>query len=84
MLSGATPRIKFRKFGVGMSDKIDFALLAHKDVVARPCKKGEIIFREGDPASDLFPIQRGQVENRRGNRLLATFAGNNIFLAKWP
>jgi CRP/FNR family transcriptional regulator, cyclic AMP receptor protein len=62
-----------------MSDKIDFTLLAHKDIVARPYRKGEVIFREGDPAAELFVIQNGKVDISRGNRLLATLDGNNIF-----
>ena len=49
---------------------------------ARPSaafKQGEIIFREGDPATELYVIKSGRVDISTGNRLLATLDDNGIF-----
>jgi len=58
---------------------IDFGILAGAGAPVRECKAGDIIFREGDPAQELFVIQSGQVEIRTGNRLLATLSTHDIF-----
>jgi CRP/FNR family transcriptional regulator, cyclic AMP receptor protein len=38
-----------------------------------------VIFREGDPAQELFIVQSGEVEIRLGNRLLETLPQYSIF-----
>jgi CRP-like cAMP-binding protein len=60
-------------------DAVDFELIVRSDVATRSFKQGDTIFREGDPASELFVIKSGKVEIRHGNRLLDTLDGNNIF-----
>jgi CRP-like cAMP-binding protein len=60
-------------------DAVDFGLIVRSDVATRSFKQGDTIFREGDPASELFVIKSGKVEIRHGNRLLDTLDGNNIF-----
>jgi CRP/FNR family transcriptional regulator, cyclic AMP receptor protein len=56
---------------------VDFRLLAGAGVPARDFKAGDVIFREGEPAQELFIIQ--SVEIRLGNRLLETLPQFSIF-----
>jgi CRP/FNR family transcriptional regulator, cyclic AMP receptor protein len=58
---------------------VDFRLLAGTGVPARDFKAGDVIFREGDPAQELFIIQSGEVEIRLGNRILETLPQYGIF-----
>jgi CRP/FNR family transcriptional regulator, cyclic AMP receptor protein len=58
---------------------IDFGILAGAGAPARDYKAGDIIFREGDPATELFIVQKGTVEIRLGNRLLGTLPELSIF-----
>ena len=58
---------------------IDFGILAGAGAPAREFKAGEVIFKEGDSASEFFVIQRGKVEIRLGNRLLGTLSDHDIF-----
>jgi CRP/FNR family transcriptional regulator, cyclic AMP receptor protein len=58
---------------------IDFRLLAGAGAPVRDYKAGDVIFHEGDAAADMFVIQRGSVEIRLGNRLLATLSENELF-----
>ncbi len=58
---------------------VDFRLLAGAGVPARDFKAGDVIFREGDPAQELFIVQSGEVEIRLGNRLLETLPHYSIF-----
>lgn len=58
---------------------IDFGLLAGAGAPLRSYKAGEVIFREGDPAEELFIIKSGTVEIRLGNRLLDTLSDLSIF-----
>ena len=51
---------------------VDLRLLAGAGAPARDFKAGEVIFREGDPAHELFIIQSGEIEIRLGNRVLET------------
>jgi CRP/FNR family transcriptional regulator, cyclic AMP receptor protein len=62
--------------GADMAD-VDFKLLAGAD--SRAFKAGEIIFRQGDPASELFVVQSGTVEIRIGDRVLETLSAHGIF-----
>ena len=58
---------------------IDFRLLAGAGVPARDYKAGDVIFREGDVAQELFIIQSGEVEIRLGNRVLEKLPQYGIF-----
>jgi CRP-like cAMP-binding protein len=57
---------------------IDFALLAGDGIATRSAKAGEIIFKEGDEANQLFVIKSGQIEIQLGNRTLAELSANSI------
>ncbi len=58
---------------------VDFAILAGAGAPVRDYKAGEVIFREGDPADELFIVKTGKVEIRLGNRLLDTLPELSIF-----
>jgi CRP-like cAMP-binding protein len=58
---------------------VDFRLLAGAGVPVLDFKAGDVIFREGDPARELFIIQSGEVEIRLGNRILETLPQYSIF-----
>lgn len=63
-----------------MTDQpVDFRILAGAGVPVCDFKAGEVIFREGDPAQELFVVQSGEVEIRRGNRHLETLTQYGIF-----
>ena len=42
-------------------------------------KAGDVIFRRGDPAHELYIVQSGEVEIRLGNRVLETLPQYSIF-----
>lgn len=58
---------------------VDFGILSRMNTATRAFKAGETIFKEGDPAEELFVIQSGKVEIRLGNRLLDTLEEKAIF-----
>ena len=58
---------------------VDFRVLAGAGVPVRDFKAGDIIFRRGDPAHELFIVQSGEVEIRLGNRVLETLPQYSIF-----
>jgi CRP/FNR family transcriptional regulator, cyclic AMP receptor protein len=58
---------------------IDFGILAGAGAPVRDYKAGDIIFKEGDAAQEMFVIQSGKVDVRLGNRLLATLGAYDIF-----
>jgi CRP/FNR family transcriptional regulator, cyclic AMP receptor protein len=58
---------------------VDFGILAGAGAPVREFKAGEVIFREGDAAADLYVVQSGKVDIRLGNRLLGTVADHDIF-----
>jgi CRP/FNR family transcriptional regulator, cyclic AMP receptor protein len=65
---------------VGMAaSEIDFGLLAGDGIATRSAKAGEIIFKEGDEAQQLFVIKSGEVRIQSGNRMLAELSANHIF-----
>jgi CRP/FNR family transcriptional regulator, cyclic AMP receptor protein len=59
--------------------EIDFGLLAGDGIATRSAKAGEIIFKEGDEAHQLFVIKSGEVRIQSGNRMLAELSANHIF-----
>lgn len=60
-------------------DVIGFSFLVEPDVPVWYLKAGETIFKEGEPAKELYVIKSGQVEIQFGNRLLDTLEANDIF-----
>ena len=63
-----------------MSDMtIDFGILAGAGAPAHEFKAGDVIFKEGDPGTEFFVIQSGQVDIQLGNRLLGTLGDHDIF-----
>ncbi len=60
-------------------DVVGFSFLAESNVPVWYLKPGETIFKEGEPAKELYIIQRGTVEIQLGNRLLDTLEANDIF-----
>jgi CRP/FNR family cyclic AMP-dependent transcriptional regulator len=70
-------------WALGVMDKavsdVDFGLLAGDGIATRSAKAGEIIFKEGDEAEQLFVIKSGQVRIQLGNRTLSELSANSIF-----
>ena len=62
-----------------MAETVDFGILAGAGAPARSYKAGDVIFRQGDPAEELFIVKSGKVEVRLGNRLLDTLPELSIF-----
>jgi CRP/FNR family transcriptional regulator, cyclic AMP receptor protein len=58
---------------------IDFGILAGAGAPVRTFKAGDVIFRQGDPAEELFVVQSGKVEIRLGDRVLYTMSERSIF-----
>ncbi|HXX09538.1 MAG TPA: Crp/Fnr family transcriptional regulator [Pseudolabrys sp.] len=58
---------------------VDFSILIGKEVPTRSFKAGETIFRQGDPADELYVIQEGRVGVQTGNHLLDTLDSKTIF-----
>lgn len=58
---------------------VDFGLLAGAGAPIRNYKAGDVIFREGDAAEEMFVVKAGTVEIRLGNRLLDTLSERSIF-----
>jgi CRP/FNR family transcriptional regulator, cyclic AMP receptor protein len=58
---------------------IDFRILAGAGVAVREFKAGDVIFKQGDVAQELFVVQSGEVEIRLGNRVLETLPQYGIF-----
>jgi CRP/FNR family transcriptional regulator, cyclic AMP receptor protein len=58
---------------------VDFGILAGAGAPVRSFKAGEVIFRQGDPAEELYIVKSGKVEIRLGNRLLDTLPELSIF-----
>jgi CRP/FNR family cyclic AMP-dependent transcriptional regulator len=58
---------------------VDFGILAGDGIATRSAKAGEVIFRVGDVADQLFVIKSGEVSIQLGNRTLAELPANSIF-----
>ena len=57
----------------------DFRIFAGAGVPVREFKAGDVIFKQGDAAEELFIIQSGEVEIRLGNRMLEKLSNYNLF-----
>jgi|SRR5581483_1007798 len=60
-------------------DTAGFSLLTGNNIEARFFKAGDIIFREGDEAKELFVIRSGQVRVQIGNRTVTELGVDSIF-----
>jgi CRP-like cAMP-binding protein len=58
---------------------VDFGILAGAGAPTCSYKAGEVIFREGDPAQELYIVKSRKVEVRLGNRVLDTLPELSIF-----
>jgi CRP/FNR family transcriptional regulator, cyclic AMP receptor protein len=57
----------------------DFGLLTRAAAATRTVNAGEMIFREGDAAADMYVVKSGAIDIRRGNRTLETVEAGGIF-----
>lgn len=57
----------------------NFGMLSRPDIATRSFMAGDIIFRVGDAAEELFVIKEGQVEIRLNGRVLETLGENDLF-----
>ena len=62
-----------------MKHDASFGLLTGNGIETSSFKAGDIIFREGDNALELFVIKSGQVRIQIGNRTVAELAPDTIF-----
>ena len=62
-----------------MKHDAGFGVLTGNGIETLSFKAGDIIFREGDNALDLFVIKSGQVRIQIGNRTVAELAPDTIF-----
>ena len=66
------------RWGMATSE-IDFGVLTGNGIATRSARAGEVIFKEGDAADQLFVIKSGEVGIQSGNRTLAELSANHIF-----
>jgi CRP/FNR family cyclic AMP-dependent transcriptional regulator len=62
-----------------MKHDTSFAVLTGNNVETRIVKAGGTIFREGEPAQELFVIKSGDVRIQLGNRTISELHSNDIF-----
>jgi len=62
-----------------MQQDTGFGVLTGNNIEARSFKAGNVIFREGDPANELFVIKSGQVRIQIGNRTVTELGQESIF-----
>jgi CRP/FNR family transcriptional regulator, cyclic AMP receptor protein len=62
-----------------MKQDTSFGVLTGNAIETVSFKAGDVIFREGDNALDLFVIKSGQVRIQIGNRTVAELAPDTIF-----
>jgi|SRR5580704_14557227 CRP/FNR family cyclic AMP-dependent transcriptional regulator len=62
-----------------MKPDTSFSLLTGDNFKTQSAKAGEVIFREGDEARELFVIRSGQVRIQIGNRTVAELSADSIF-----
>jgi CRP/FNR family transcriptional regulator, cyclic AMP receptor protein len=58
---------------------VSFDILIGPQVPRRSFKAGELIFRQGDPASEMYVIESGNVEIRSDRLLIDTLGSKSIF-----
>ena len=62
-----------------MKHDTGFSILTGNDIAVRFFKAGDIIFREGDEATELFVIKSGRVRIQIGNRTITELGPDSIF-----
>jgi CRP/FNR family cyclic AMP-dependent transcriptional regulator len=62
-----------------MKQDTGFSILTGNNIEARFFKAGDVIFREGDEAKELFVIKSGQVRIQIGNRTVTELGQDSIF-----
>src|ERR1700744_429919 len=62
-----------------MQQQTDFSVLTGNNIEAKSFKAGDVIFREGDEAKELFVIKSGEVRVQIGNRTVTELGRDNIF-----
>jgi CRP-like cAMP-binding protein len=62
-----------------MKHDTSFAVLTGNNIETKLIKAGDIIFREGDEARELFVVKSGEVRIQLGNRTLAELSANDVF-----
>jgi CRP/FNR family transcriptional regulator, cyclic AMP receptor protein len=62
-----------------MAADAGFSVLTGNNVETRNVRAGDVIFREGQRADELFVIKSGHVRIQVGNRAIAELAADNIF-----
>jgi len=62
-----------------MKHDTSFAVLTGNNIETKLIKAGDIIFREGDEARELFVVKSGEVRIQLGNRTLAELSANRRF-----
>ena len=62
-----------------MAGAPDFSILSSGNASVRTVKAGDVIFREGDAADEMYVIKTGTVEIRVGNRVLEKLGENMVF-----
>src|SRR5262249_46698608 len=62
-----------------MAGAPDFSILSSGNARARTDKAGDVVFREGDAADEMYVIKTGTIEIRVGNRVLEKLGENTIF-----
>ena len=62
-----------------MKQDAGFSILTGNNIEARSFKAGDVIFREGDEAKELFVIRSGKVRIQIGNRTVAELSADSIF-----
>jgi CRP/FNR family cyclic AMP-dependent transcriptional regulator len=65
---------------VSMAEEgFNFGMLSRPGMTTRSFVAGDIIFREGEAADELFVVKEGQVEIRRNGRVLENLGENDLF-----
>jgi len=62
-----------------MAVDTSFSLLTGNHIETRRIRAGDVIFREGDKADELFVIKSGHVRIQVGNRTMADLTADDIF-----
>lgn len=62
-----------------MQQDTGFSILTGDNIQAKFFKAGDIIFREGDEAKELFVVKSGKVRVQIGNRTVTELGQDNIF-----
>jgi CRP/FNR family transcriptional regulator, cyclic AMP receptor protein len=65
--------------GMSEAQGVNFAILIGPQVPRRSFAAGEVIFRQGDPASEMYVVESGEVEIRLDGRLIDTLGSKTIF-----